>query len=181
MAIVAFASSVLLLGVEATLGSVEEQEELTIADGLARQLLDEIQGQCWVDPAAADQPYPTTLAPANDELAGPGRSRFDDTDDYNNYTASPPIYPQGMTLTTADSSGKTLPQSFQCRGSYLATWRRSARVVYVSETNNSIEVPNNNPTNYRALVCQIHRLNADNTWRLVLERRRIVSYVPASQ
>lgn len=181
MAIVGFASSVLLLGVEATLESVEEQEELTIADGLARQLLDEIQGQRWVDLSVTDDPLTTTLAPSSDELSGPGRSTFDDTDDYNNYSSSPPVNPLGLMLSSVDSSGKTLPDSLRIHGSYLTNWRRSVRVAYVNQSNHSVELPDNNPTNYRALICQIHRRNADNTWRLVLERRRIISYVPASQ
>lgn len=179
MSIVAFASSVLLLGIESTIESVDEQEEVTIADGLARQMLDEIQGQCWVDPLQSD-PYPTELAPASDELVGPGRSRLDDNDDYHQYTANPPVDVGGHPLMTADPSGKTLPNSFQLPSSYLNRWRRTVRVAYVSESNHSQEVSSSTPTNYRAITCEIYRQNADNTWRLILQKQRILSYVPAS-
>ena len=179
MTIVAIASSVLLLGVEATLQSVEYQEEVTIADGLARQLLDEIQGQNWVDPSIRSSPYQTSLSASGDELVGPGRSKFDDTDDYNGYTSTPPVYIDGKTLSTSDSSGDTLPEAFRPSSSFLSRWRCTVEVSYVSETDHSIHVPATSPTNYRVLICRVYRRNADNTWREVVERERIISYIPA--
>lgn len=179
MTIVAIASSVLLLGVEATLQSVEYQEEVTIADGLARQLLDEIQGQNWVDPLIRNNPYQTSLTPSGDELAGPGRSKFDDTDDYNGYTSTPPVHIDGEILTTSDSSGDTLPEAFRTSNSFLSRWRCTVEVSYVSETDHSVKVAATSPTNYRVLICRVYRRNADNTWREVVERERIISYIPA--
>ncbi|MHC2066826.1 hypothetical protein ACYFX5_05105 [Bremerella sp. T1] len=179
MSIVAFASSVLLLGVEATLESVEEQQEVTIADGIARQLLDEIQGQNWVDPALRGFPYQTSLTPSVDELIGPGRSRFDDTDDYNNYIVSPPVRIDGKMMTSCDTSGDTLPDAFRPRGSFLSGWRVTVEVAYVSESDHSQQVADYSPTSYRALICRVFRQNLDNSWREVLERKRIISYIPA--
>jgi len=179
MSIVAFASSVLLLGVEATIESVQEQEEITIADGLARQMLDEIQGQSWVDPALRDHPYQTSLSASPDELQGPGRSLYDDTDDYNDYSASPPVRIDGKALTATDSSGDTLPAAFQPRSDFLDNWRLTVEVAYLSESNHSVQVADNNPTSYRALICRVYRRNRDNAWREVVERKRVISYIPA--
>lgn len=179
MTIVAIASSVLLLGVEATLQSVEYQEEVTIADGIARQLLDEIQGQNWVDPLIRSNPYQTSLSASGDELVGPGRSKFDDTDDYNGYTSTPPVHIDGETLSTSDSSGDTLPEAFRPSSSFLSRWRCTIEVSYVSEADHSVKVPATSPTNYRVLICRVFRRNADNTWREVVERERIISYIPA--
>jgi len=179
MSIVAFASSVLLLGVEATLESVEEQEEITIADGLARQMLDEIQGQNWVDPSVRSTPYQVTLSASPDELLGPGRSQFDDTDDYNNYTATPPVHIDGEDLAATDATGDTLPEAFRPRSDFLSNWRLTVEVAYLSETDHSTQVADHNPTNYRALICRVYRRNRDNTWREIVERTRVISYIPA--
>lgn len=179
MSIVAFASSVLLLGVEATLESVEEQEEITIADGLARQLLDEIQGQSWVDPVLRSFPYQTSLSASPDELLGPGRSKFDDTDDYNNYSATPPEHIDGKALAATDSTGDTLPESFRVRSSFLSKWRLTAEVAYLNESDHSVQMADYQPTNYRVLICRVYRQNRDNTWRQVVSRERVISYIPA--
>lgn len=181
MSIVAFASSVLLLGVEATLESVEEQEEITIADGLARQLLDEIQGQSWVDPALRAYPYQTSLSASSDELLGPGRSKFDDTDDYNNYSSTPPVHIDGKALAATDSTGDTLPESFRPRSDFLSNWRLTVEVAYLSESDHSVQMADNQPTNYRVLICRVYRQNRDNTWREVVSRERVISYIPAHE
>lgn len=179
MSIVAFASSVLLLGVEATLESVEEQEEITIADGLARQMLDEIQGQSWVDPVLRDHPYQTSLSASPDEKLGPGRSQFDDTDDYNNYQSTPPVHIGGDALGATDSTGDTLPEAFRPRSDFLSNWRLTVEVAYLSESDHSVQMADYQPTNYRALICRVYRRNRDNTWREVVSRERVISYIPA--
>ncbi|PQO25982.1 hypothetical protein C5Y96_21260 [Blastopirellula marina] len=179
MSIVAFASSVLLLGVEATMESVHEQEEITIADGLARQMLDEIQGQSWVDPALRSHPYQTSLSASPDELLGPGRSKFDDTDDYNNYKATPPVHVNGKALAATDSSGDTLPEAFRPRSNFLSSWRITVEVAYLNENNHSVQVADYQPTNYRVLICRVYRQNRDNTRREVVSRERVISYIPA--
>lgn len=179
MSIVAFASSVLLLGVEATMQSVEEQEEITIADGMARQILDEIQGQNWVDPALRSQPYQTSLSASPDELIGPGRSLFDDTDDYNNYQATPPVHLNGKALAATDSTGDTLPEAFRPRSSFLSDWRLTVEVAYLNENNHAVQVADYQPTSYRVLICRVYRQNRDNTWREIVTRQRVISYIPA--
>lgn len=179
MSIVAFASSVLLLGVEATLESVEEQQEITIADGIARQMLDEIQGQSWVDPALRDHPYQTSLSASPDELLGPGRSQFDDTDDYNDYTATPPVHIDGKALAATDSTGDTLPEAFRPRSDFLTNWRLTVEVAYLNESNHSVQVADYTPTSYRVLICHVYRRNRDNAWREVVVRERVISYIPA--
>lgn len=179
MSIVAFASSVLLLGVEATMESVEEQEEITIADGMARQMLDEIQGQSWVDPALRSHPYQTSLSASPDELVGPGRSRFDDTDDYNNYISTPPVNIEGKALAATDSTGDTLPEAFRPRSNFLSNWRLTVEVAYLNENDHSVQMADYQPTNYRVLVCRVYRRNRDNTWREIVSRERVISYIPA--
>lgn len=179
MMVVAIAGSVLMLGVEATLDSAVEQEEALMADGIARQMLDEIQGQNWVDPALRGSPYQTSLSASYDELSSWGRSRFDDTDDYNNYVSSPPVDILGKMLTSADDRGITLPDSFRPSSNKLTDWRCEVEVAYVSETDHATQLADNDPTNYRVIICRVYRQNSDDTWRLVTQRDRIISYIPA--
>ncbi len=179
MMVVAIAGSVLLLGVEATLKSVVEQEEVIMADGIARQMLDEIQGQNWVDPALRGSPYQTSLSASSVELKGPGRTKFDDTDDYNNYVSTPPVDVLGKMLSSADSNGDTLPDGFRPSSNKLTNWRCEVEVAYVSESDHATQLADNDPTNYRAIICRVYRQNLDGTWRQVVERERILSYIPA--
>ena len=179
MMIVALAGSVLMLGVEATLESTVEQEEVVVADGIARQLLDEIQGQTWVDPALRGSPYQTSLSASADELNGPGRLYYDDTDDYNNYVATPPVDLRGKMLTSADTSGDTLPDAFRPNSSKLTNWRCEIEVAHVQEADHATQLPDNSPTNYRVIICRVFHQDLDNTWRQVVQRDRIISYLPA--
>jgi len=176
MTVVALTGSVLLLGVEATLTSAEDQEEATIGDGLARQMLDEIQGQHWVDPDVRDNPYQISLSASSEELAAVGRTEFDDNDDYNEYTSSPPVDRNGRTMTRYSATGQELPASFQLRTGYMNNWRVTTEVKYVDEDDHS--QVSEDPTNYRAVKCRVFRKMPDNTWQLVVQRQRIISYVP---
>ncbi|WP_158545482.1 hypothetical protein [Bremerella cremea] len=179
MMIVAIAGSVLLLGVEATLESSVEQEEVVVADGIARQLLDEIQGQNWVDPELRGSPYQTSLSASADESRGPGRLYFDDTDDYNDYVSTPPVDIRGEMITSADTSGDILPDAFRPSSSKLINWRCEVEVAYVKETDHATKQPDNSPTNYRVIICRVFHQDFDNTWRQVVQRDRIISYLPA--
>ncbi len=65
---------------------------------LAQQLMSEILSQPYDDPEA-----PGILGLEAGETAGPGRSLFDDVDDYNDWSASPPQSKDGTAI--ADLAG----------------------------------------------------------------------------
>jgi len=176
--IVTLSSSVLLLGVESTFTTVDQSEEEMIADGLARQMLDEVQGKAWVDPDYRSDPYPTALTASAAELAATGRTLFDDSDDYNDYTMSPPIKLSGDVITTFTAGGTAMPTSFMVRSGFASEWKISTRVTYVSEADTSVETET--PTNYRAIICDVAHQDADGSWRTVCQRKRIMCYVPTS-
>ncbi len=63
-------------------------------DSLARQLLDEVQAQPYEDISG-----PPVFGPESGETTSPAhRSLFDDIDDYDGWTASPPEAPTGTPL-----------------------------------------------------------------------------------
>jgi MSHA pilin protein MshD len=78
---------------------------------LARQLLEEIRQTAYVDPAA-----PGTFGPETNEL----RTNYDDVDDYNGVTESPPTSRSGVAI--AGYTG----------------WRRTVSVAYVNATTGAI-------------------------------------------
>jgi len=177
--IITIASSVLLLGVESTFSSVDQSEEQTIADGLARQMLDEIQGNSWVDPEQRADPYPIDLLASASELAAVGRTLFDDNDDYNDYIANPPLKRSGDIIATfTAANGTEMPLAFKVRDGFVIEWKVETRISYVTEDDISVETET--PSNYRVAVCTVYHRDPDGTWQTVTQRKRILCYVPAS-
>ncbi|PHS16993.1 MAG: hypothetical protein COA78_03365 [Blastopirellula sp.] len=179
LTIISFASSILLLSVESTLESTMDAQEQTIAAGIADQLIDEIMGQHWSDPDDPSNYYPTTLEASSIELSGIGRSIYDDTGDYAAYTANPPETPNGYKLGQVDSNGNTLTREFKARTSLMKLWREKVKVYYVDPDDLSLRVSDSTPTAFRAVEVLIYHQDGDGTWRHILSRKRIFSYIPS--
>ncbi|MCC9604545.1 prepilin-type N-terminal cleavage/methylation domain-containing protein [Blastopirellula sp. JC732] len=176
LTVITITSAALLLSVESTLEATMDAQEMTIASGLADQMLDEALGQDWVDPTMSD-PYPTSLSASTAEASAAGRSEYDDTDDYNDYTSTPPTSIDGITLGQSDGAGRYLPASFQMSGSFLQRWRCKCEVYYVDKNDLSLELDDSNSGPYRAIEATVFHLDG-TTWREVLTRRRVFTYVP---
>src|SRR5690606_21222688 len=88
MAIVTIAGSALLLGIASTLDTMDAIVEQAQADGLARQLMEEIAARRYAEPGAG--PHQPTLGPESGEVVGASRLYFDDIDDYHGLDVSPP-------------------------------------------------------------------------------------------
>jgi MSHA pilin protein MshD len=87
-----------------------------VATNLASELAEEISTKFWTSPILDD---PDSIGPG----AGEVRSTFDDIDDYNGFSSSPPSL----------SSGST---NFALTG-----WSRSVKVTHVQVSDPSIESP----------------------------------------
>lgn len=83
--------------------------ERTRANNLARALLTEITQQAYVDPGNS---------PVFGPESGQTRATYDDVDDYNGYTESPPTIQSGTKVA--------IPQQ--------GTWRRNVTVVWADPT-----------------------------------------------
>ena len=90
--IVAMLAVATLNGLGAATRSADSIGNRAIAAGLADELLSEIVQQPYSDPNGS-----AVFGRENGESASP-RSAFDDVDDYDSWTASPPQYRDGTTI-----------------------------------------------------------------------------------
>lgn len=105
-----FASTMAGVGAVGRAGIIAD--ERVRASQYAADLVSEIQAQPYEDPALAAGSFGLSAA----DSAGPGRSKYDDVDDYNGYTESP--------LT--DRSGAVIPRTTGWTRSVTVGWARPA-------------------------------------------------------
>jgi type II secretory pathway pseudopilin PulG len=173
-AIAALASSALLLAVESTLRTATSAVDQTIADGLAQQLLDEISQKRYVEPGVAANT--SSLGTDGSEAAQAGRSAYDDTDDYANYSASPLQGVYGETLGTGDDAGSLRFDTFRLPTTYFSRWRRKVSVYYVDS--GTLQKVGSGTTYYRCIEVTVERKDADGNFLPLSTKRRIIAYVP---
>lgn len=175
LSITAMAGAVLLLATEGVLKSTNDAVAQTVAQGMAAQLIDEVLGARY---CAATNPYETSLSASAWELAGSGRERFNDTDDYNNYTATPPKDLWGVTLGQGDDAGGLRHPSLRNSSSEFQKWRQRIEVYYVNPSDPTQRLPNSSPTDFRAVEVTIERFEPNGSVRPLAKLRRVYCYVP---
>ena len=176
ISIAAIAGSVLLLGVTSSLQTTNEALEGTIADGMARQLMDEIVGGRYASVGVGG--YQTTFSPSLWEQAGPGRSRYDDIDDYHGLRIQPPKDPWGIALGTDDGEGGQRHPNFQASADMFDDWRQEVDVVYVDESDLTTPLSYGQVSDYRAVEVRIVKDDPNGGSRVLAQLRRVVAYVP---
>ena len=176
LAITAMAGSVLLLATEGVLKTTNDAVAQTIAQGMAAQLIDEVLGARYH--AATGNPYETSLTASTFEKGGLGRERYDDTDDFNSYFASPPKDPYGMELGKGDDVGGTRHPNFQSPGHDFSAWRQRVEVYYVNPDDPTERLPNSQPSDFRAVEVTIERVEPTGGIRPLAKLRRVFCYVP---
>jgi hypothetical protein len=175
LSITALAGSVLLLAVESTVQSTTDSVQRTIADGLAQQLLDEALTKCFVLPGA--DPLASNIGPSALELAGTGRERYDDSDDYHQFVTGPAEGIYGEQMGTGDDAGGLRHAAFRVPGSYFQHWRQRVEVHFVDPTDHRLKL-SGSTSYFRAIEVHIEIQDGDDTWRNLATRKRIVAYVP---
>jgi len=179
LSITALAGSVLLLGIESTLDTSYDVLAKTQAEGLAKQLMDEIMGLRYCN--VANLPYQTILGPSTWEKAGAGRERFNDTDDFNGYECLPAENIWGATLGQGDDEGGTRNPRFQVRSSYFENWKVKIDVYYVSESDPSTRLAGIQTSDFRAVDIHVYYKNPDDSLTELAHLRRVYAYVPAAK
>ena len=114
-----FAAGALLTSLTSTIQVGTDAFRTSIANGLADQLMDEI--------ASVKFPSATTTA------TGVGRTGFDDIDDYNGYSVSPPQARSGAVIGTDDAAG-TRPVSFRPDPRLYSRYRQQVTVEKITES-----------------------------------------------
>lgn len=173
-AIAALASSALLLSVESSLSTATDAVDRTIADGLAQQLLDEIAQKRYVEPGVSATS--STFGLDGSEASLPGRSGYDDSDDFVSYSTAPLQGLYGETLGTGDDSGSLRLDSFRLSSTYFARWRRTVSVYYVDAA--TLQRLASGTSSFRCIEVTVEQRDATNSYVPLATKRRVIAYVP---
>ncbi len=176
MTIVTFAASVLLLGVEASLGTSTEAVDRAIADGIARQVIEEIVSKRYVQPG--NSPETLALGPGGSEENDEDRRNYNDTDDFHGYETDGLFDTWGIALGRGNDAGGLRYSTFRLRSSYFTNWRIKIRVSMVNPTNPSLNLTGSNTSRVRAAEVTISYENSDGSIIPLAKRRRVFAYLP---
>lgn len=177
MTILGIAGAALLIGTASNSATTRDALERTIAQGMARQLLDEILGMRYCEAGAS--PTDPSLTAGSPEIAAGARKLFDDIDDYNGVRTSPPTDRWGVTPGVDDGRGGKRNPAFQIRADYFTGWKQWVEVQYVAETNFATPL-SSGTSNYRRIHVWITVDQADGSTRTLADVSRVVAYVPGT-
>jgi hypothetical protein len=175
LTIMTMAGSVMLLAVESCLSSTTEAVDRLIADGMANQLLDDISLKKFM--TAGDTPL-SISGPSSYETSGSGRERFNDLDDFKNFSAKPAEGIWGETLGTGNDSGSTRNANFTIPNTQFTNWRQRVEIYFVSPTNHSQRLTGSSTSYYRAVEVTIEYVDVDGSVLPLAKRRRVYAYMP---
>jgi type II secretory pathway pseudopilin PulG len=171
--ILALAGSVLLLAVDSSLQTTTEAVDRSIADGLAQQLIDEITLQHFMHPGTE---YNDPFGPTGWESSGSGRERYNDTDDFHNFSAQPAEGLWGEPLGTGNDGGNPRHSAFQVPTNYFANWRQRVEVYFVDPSDHSVRLTSGT-SHYRGVEVHIELVETDGTVRPLARRNKVIAYV----
>jgi type II secretory pathway pseudopilin PulG len=178
IALISVAGSALLLDTTSLIATTDVGMRQAIANGLAQQLMDEIAGMRYMEPG--DSPTKPTLGPNSGESGGPGRSQFDDIDDYNGYASQPPVDRYGTPLGTEDGDGTPRYPGLQLNSGALTKFKQQVSVFYVQNTALTTPLKSGSTSYYRAvqvnIVYQDPALGPQTLATLI----RVFTYVPSN-
>ena len=177
MSLIAIAGTALLLDTGNLLTTTDMQVRQMIANGLAQQMMDELSGMRYMEAGAS--PTSAYLGPEAGETAGPGRSLFDDIDDYNGLTVQPPADRWGIPLGTDDGDGTIRQSTLQLASGYLAQYRVQVTVYYLQSTALTTPLPYGVTTDYRGAQVQVSYDDPQAGWQQLVTLTRVFSYVPS--
>ncbi len=174
--ILSVAGGTIMFGLTTAVDTVQSAVEKAVAHNIAKQVVDEVMGQRYHAPGG--NPYQTTLTANNWELNGQGRERFDDTDDYEGFSAKPVEDVWGFELGKGDDVGGLRHPNFRLPGEFFSNWGQSIEVYYVDESDHSIRLTGNNTSGFRAVEVRIYHDGDDGLQRELARVRRVYAYIP---
>jgi type II secretory pathway pseudopilin PulG len=177
LALLSIASAGLLMGVSSSMQTTDDSIQNLIAQGMAQQLMDELSGMRYME--VGQSPTYATLGPEAGETIGPGRSLFDDIDDYNGVVTQPPTDRWGIPLGQDDGDGTQRDPAFQMANGYFAKWRQQVDVFYVLDTAPTTPLAAGTTSNYRAARVRIFYDDPQAGTQTLADQTRVFSYVPS--
>ena len=179
LTLLAVAGAVMLQATDATLVTVDYQYETMVAQGVARQLMEEICSRRFHE--LGTDPYRVAPGPSNWESAGDGRSRFDDVDDYANYKTRPVLDLWGQPLGSEDGEGGLRAAAYRAPRTYLDRWRVRVRIGYTDAIEKAPDWSGSQPGPYRVIRITIHRVEDDGRRIRLARLQRVVAYTEMEQ
>jgi len=180
LTIIVMAGSALLLATYSAMDAATDSLDRTIAQGIARQFLDEAMGLAYAEPGSDSLSLP--LGPESGEDASAGRFvSFDDTDDFANYQAMPLVDPWDKPLGTGDDQGDLRHRNFRLLPSHFDSWDLKSTVVYVDETDPKTLLPTGSTSGMRAIEVSVYKHQENDSARLLVTMRRVYCHVPSPQ
>jgi type II secretory pathway pseudopilin PulG len=167
--ITAIAGGALLASLGGAVRSSTESTRAAVARGIAEQLMEEI--------AATRFPAATNTTPS-----GSTRANFDDIDDYDGWSASPPVDRYGHILGTdgRQLSGALIerPDDLQPDGNFVAGFSHTVSVERVTpDTGTGWNVVSQH-TDFRRVTVTVTYTDAQSHTQTLAELTRVFSYVP---
>lgn len=159
-----------------TTASTAESLDRVVALGIAQQLLDEVSGMKYVEAPGGE--YDTPMGPGSPEIAAGARRQFDDIDDYNGVSTTPPTDRWGIRLGADDGKQGTRNSNFQIPATFFTGWKQQVDISYVSDSNLST-VLTSGSSNHRQIRVRIFLTEADGTVTTLADISRVVANVPA--
>lgn len=163
------AGAAMLTSVGSAVQSSTYTMQVTVAQGLAQQLMDEIAGVRF--------PSATTTPPLNRTT----RAGFDDVDDYDGWSATPPVdrhgHPLGREGDWNDGTYSVRPASLWANQPLLSRYTRTVRVERVVPDNGSGWTLTTQPTPYRRVTVRVLHTDALSDTRTLAEASRILAHV----
>jgi len=176
MTLVSVAGAAMLTGLMSAMETNRTALEMTMAQGIAQQMIDDISARKYHD----GDPYQVPMAASSYETSGPGYSRYNDIDDFHGYVDQPVADPWRNTLGTGNGLGGTRNANFQVRSGYFDRWRREVKVYYVSESDLVTPLTGSQTSNYRLVHVQVFFAPVQGTKRLLAEAKRVFANVPSN-
>lgn len=177
MALLSIASAALLMGTSAGVQTTDESIRDMIAKGLAQQLLDEVSGKRYMEAGTTPTQWP--MGPGSDEMGGPGRSPFDDIDDYDNFTAQPVKDRWNITMGTDEGDGTARDTAFQMSAGYFNRWHEQVDVDYVASSALSTPLASGSTSYYRRVRVRVFYDDPFAGTLTLADISRVFTYVPA--
>ncbi|MFK7779017.1 MAG: hypothetical protein QM501_13010 [Gimesia sp.] len=172
--ITAIAGTALFSAIGASLGASYSTLNKSIGAGLANQMLDELTAVRF---PTADDTRPTSSGT---------RSSFNDLDDYQNWSSTPPAHKNGISLgnsmlTVLDTYPISRPSLLKPDSDFLSRLTREVSVERIRHDARSGWIVTNDQTDYRRIIVKIKlRASANLPSHEIAEATRIFSYVPLS-
>ncbi|MBN2217960.1 MAG: prepilin-type N-terminal cleavage/methylation domain-containing protein [Pirellulales bacterium] len=177
LTITAVAGAAIVFSVNSNLQLTDHTQRRVIAQGMARQLMDEVLGTRYM--ALDSTPYQTVFTPSSWELETGTRERFDDIDDYHGTLSEPPVDEYGILLGTGNGEGGQRNPAFWAPIGYLSRWQQQITVSYASSLDLNQSLSGNQTSDFRAVEVRIVYNDSERGPIELAKIRRIVSYVPS--